>query len=70
MSYHLIIVPDNGDSAVETFATFAQAATRAATIIRWYEPAWPAPAIIDRLKAGVTLTYHDHSNLRIEKAKS
>jgi hypothetical protein len=28
---------------------------------------WPADDIIARLKEGITLTYHDHSEIRIEK---
>jgi hypothetical protein len=64
---YLIIEPDNADVAVEDYKTFEVAAKRAASIIRDYEPDWPAADIIARLKAGTALSYHDHSEIRIEK---
>lgn len=67
MTYRLFIVPDNGDANVQDFAHFNDAVSLAVRIIRDYEPAWPAGDIITQLKQGATLSYHDHSEIRIEQ---
>lgn len=66
MLFCLIITPDNADPAVEHFPCIEKAAARGAEIIRDYEPTWPASEIAALLKAGSALTYHDHSELRLE----
>ena len=69
MAYRLIDTPDNADPSVEDFANIDLAAKRAATIIRYSEPDWAEANIVDLLKAGKVLTYHDYSEIRIVEVK-
>jgi hypothetical protein len=64
--YLLINIPDNADPTVSEFSTLDAAANRGAVIIGDYDPMWPESDIIRRLKAGATLTYHDHSTIRVD----
>lgn len=67
--YRLICVPDNSDAFVEEFPTRHAAIMRATALIYDYEGGSPTPELAKMLRDGKTISFHDHSTVRIEEVE-